>query len=149
MIFWIISGRISSLGNLTAMLEAIQALGYRGFMVRKKNLELWQIWHVDFKRRGSHRADGDHRCYQIISRLVRGEKNYWVAVDTTANPPRWASFVVFDDYGREVEPGKAVSRSLSKRCLHKCLFKLRNLRETAKEKVKSGKPGFRFPLSRE
>jgi hypothetical protein len=95
-------------------------------MARKKSLKAWQIWHVEFKRRASRRSDGDHRCYQIIARLVRGEKNYWVAVDTTTDPPMWASFAVFDDYGREVEPDKAVSRALSKRCLHKCFFKTRN-----------------------
>jgi len=38
----------------------------------------------------------------------------------------WASFAVFDDYGREVEPDKRVSRLLSKRCLHKCFFKTHN-----------------------
>jgi len=95
-------------------------------MARKKSLKLWQIWHVEFKRRASRRSDGDHRCYQIIARLVRGEKNYWVAVDTTADPPMWASFAVFDDYGREVAPEKTVSRALSRRCLHKCFFKTRN-----------------------
>jgi hypothetical protein len=98
-------------------------------MVRKKSLKLWQIWHVEFKRRKSRRAGGDRRCYQIIARLDRGEKQYWVAVDTTANPPMWASFAVFDDYGREVEPDKAVSRLLSKRCLHKCFFKEHSLKE--------------------
>jgi len=92
-------------------------------------LEIWQIWHVEFQRPRSRRTQDDHRCYQIISRLVRGEKNYWVGVDTTANPPRWASFAVFDDYGREVEPDRAVSRMLSKRCLHKCFFKMRNVQE--------------------
>jgi hypothetical protein len=98
-------------------------------MARKKRLEISQIWHVEFARPGSRRTDGDRRCYQIISRLVRGEKNYWVAVDTTADPPTWACFAVFDDYGREVEPKKAASRLLSKRCLHKCFFKTRSLKE--------------------
>lgn len=98
-------------------------------MAQKKVLKLWQIWHVQFKRRRSRRTDGDRRCYQIIARLVRGEKNYWVAVDTTVDPPMWASFAVFDDYGREVEPDKSVSRVLSKRCLHKCFFKTRSLQE--------------------
>jgi hypothetical protein len=98
-------------------------------MVRKKRLEISQIWHVDFKRRPSRRSDGDRRCYQIIARLDRRGKNYWVAVDTTANPPMWASFAVFDDYGREVAPDKTVSRLLSKRCLHKCFFKQHSLRE--------------------
>ncbi|MGE5306703.1 MAG: hypothetical protein ACM3TN_25645 [Alphaproteobacteria bacterium] len=136
-------------------------------MLRKKSLKLWQIWHVDFKRRSSRLSDGDRRCYQIIARLVRRENNYWVAVDTTVNPPMWASFAVFDDYGREVEPKKAVSRLLSKRCLHKCFFKTRSLqenmtqggdtngkaqrakrqRQNKKVRVKSQKPG--FPLSRE
>jgi hypothetical protein len=96
-------------------------------MPRRKSLKLWQIWHVDLKRPRSRRGDGDRRCYQIIARLDRGAKNYWVAVDTTADPPMWASFAVFDDYGREVAPGKAMSRTLSKRCLHKCFFKTRNL----------------------
>ncbi|MBI4529065.1 MAG: hypothetical protein HY695_35150 [Deltaproteobacteria bacterium] len=95
-------------------------------MERKKALKVSQIWHVDFKRPRSRRADDDRRCYQIIARLDRGGKNYWVAVDTTADPPMWASFAVFDDYGCEVEPDKAVSRVLSKRCLHKCFFKTRN-----------------------
>jgi hypothetical protein len=95
-------------------------------MARKKSLEISQIWHVEFARRGSRHNNGDHRCYQIISRLVRAGKNYWVGVDTTADPPMWASFAVFDDYGREVEPNKSVSRALSKRCMHKCFFKTRN-----------------------
>ena len=97
-----------------------------GPMARKKRVKIWQIWHVELARAASRRTDGDRRCYQIIARLVRGEKNYWVAVDTTADPPMWASFAVFDDYGREVEPDKTVSRALSKRCLHKCFFKTRN-----------------------
>jgi diadenosine tetraphosphate (Ap4A) HIT family hydrolase len=96
-------------------------------MARKKRLKVWQIWHVEFARPRSRRTDGDHRCYQIIARLVRGEKNYWVGVDTTADPPMWACFAVFDDYGREVEPDKAKSRVLSKRCLHKCFFKTHGL----------------------
>ena len=96
-------------------------------MARKKRVKLWQIWHVVLARSASRRTDGDRRCYQIIARLVRGEKNYWVAVDTTADPPRWASFAVFDDYGREVEPDKRMSRVLSRRCLHKCFFKTHNL----------------------
>lgn len=99
-------------------------------MALKKRLKISQIWHVEFTRPGSRRTDADHRCYQIIARLVRGEKNHWVAVDTTANPPTWASFAVFDDYGREVEPKKARSRALSKRCLHKCFFKTRSLQES-------------------
>jgi hypothetical protein len=98
-------------------------------MERKKRLELWQIWHVEFQRPRSRRTDDDHRCYQLIARLDRRGKNYWVGVDTTANPPMWASFAVFDDFGREVEPDKAVSRSLSKRCMHKCFFKTRSLEE--------------------
>jgi hypothetical protein len=98
-------------------------------MARRKTLKLWQIWHVEFRRRASRRTDDDRHCYQIIARLDRGGKNYWVGVDTTANPPMWASFAVFDDYGREVEPDKAVSRLLSKRCLHKCLFKEHSLKE--------------------
>jgi hypothetical protein len=98
-----------------------------GFMARKKKLKISQIWHVEFTRPGSHRTDdGDRHCYQIIARLVRGGKNHWVAVDTTADPPMWASFAVFDDYGREVEPDKAKSRLLLRRCLHKCFFKTRN-----------------------
>jgi hypothetical protein len=129
-------------------------------MARKKRLEPWQIWHVDFARPGSRRTDDDRRCYQIISKLVRGGKNYWVGLDTTANPPMWASFAVFDDYGREVEPKKTVARALSKRCMHKCFFKKRNPQfnveqgsdvegKSKKLKVKSldQKPG--FPLSRE
>jgi len=99
-------------------------------MARKKTLKIWQIWHVDFKRAATRRTDGDRRCYQIVARLVRGGKNHWVAVDTTTNPPTWASFAVFDDYGREVEPDKARSRVLSKRCLHKCFFKTRSLQES-------------------
>ena len=95
-------------------------------MTRKKRLKIWQIWHVEFARPASRRTDGDRRCYQIIARLVRGEKNYWVGVDTTANPPMRSCFAVFDDYGREVEPNKAKSRVLSKRCLHKCFFKTHN-----------------------
>jgi hypothetical protein len=161
--FWIISSCINSLRKygrlaLRACQGDLREIG--GSMARKKKLEISQIWHVDFERRGSRRSDDDRRCYQIISRLVRGEKNYWVGLDTTANPPMWASFAVFDDYGREVEPDKAISRSLSKRCLHECFFKLRNLRENMAEgrdgkgkskkvKVKSvdQRPG--FPLSRE
>jgi len=96
-------------------------------MARKKRLKIWQIWHVELTRPASRRTDGDRRCYQIIARLIREGKNYWVAVDTTADPPRSASFAVFDDYGREVKPDKAVSRLLSKRCLHKCFFKTNNL----------------------
>jgi hypothetical protein len=98
-------------------------------MARKKRLKIWQIWHVEFARPASRRTNGDRRCYQIIARLVREGKNHWVAVDTTANPPMWASFAVFDDYGREVEPPKARSRVLSKRCMHKCFFKSRSLQE--------------------
>jgi len=93
-------------------------------MARKKNLK---IWHVEFARPASRRTDDDRHCYQIISRLFRQGKNFWVAVDTRADPPMWKSFAVFDDYGREVEPDKAMSRALSKRCLHKCFFKTRNL----------------------
>ena len=100
--------------------------GDRGSMARKKRLKLWQIWHVKLARPASRRSDGDHRCYQIIAPLVRGEKSYWVGLDTTADPPMWASFAVFDDYGREVGPRKRRSRVLSKRCLHKCFFKTRN-----------------------
>ncbi len=96
-------------------------------MPRKKSLNISQIWHVEVARPASRRADGDRHCYQIIARLVRERKNYWVAVDTRADPPMRTSFVVFDDYGREVKPGKAKSRVLSKRCLHKCFFKTRNL----------------------
>ncbi len=98
-------------------------------MPRKKSLNISQIWNVKFARSASRRADGDRHCYQIIARLVRERKNYWVAVDTRADPPMRTSFVVFDDYGREVEPGKAKSRVLSRRCLHKCLFKMHNLQE--------------------
>jgi diadenosine tetraphosphate (Ap4A) HIT family hydrolase len=96
-------------------------------MARKKRLKIWQIWHVECARPASRRTNGDRRCYQIIARLVREGKNYWVAVDTTADPPMWACFAVFDDYGREVEPDKAMSRVLSRRCLHKCFFKTRSL----------------------
>lgn len=96
-------------------------------MPRKKSLNISQIWHVEVARLASRRADGDRHCYQIIARLVRERKNYWVAVDTRADPPMRTSFVVFDDYGREVKPGKAKSRVLSKRCLLKCFFKTRNL----------------------
>ena len=96
-------------------------------MARKKRLKIWQIWHVEFARPASRRTDGDRRCYQIIARLVREGKNYWVAVDTTADPPMWACFAVFDDYGREVEPDKANSRVLSTRCMHKCFFKTHSL----------------------
>ena len=98
-------------------------------MARKKILKISQIWHVEFARTRSRRSDGDRRCYQIIARLVRAGKNHWVAVDTTTNPPTWASFAVFDDYGLEVEPPKARSRVLSKRCMHKCFFKTRSLQE--------------------
>jgi hypothetical protein len=76
-------------------------------MARKKSLKIWQIWHVEFARRASLRSDG---CYQIIARLVREGKNYWVAVNTAADPPMRASFAVFDDYGREVEPERRGSR---------------------------------------
>jgi diadenosine tetraphosphate (Ap4A) HIT family hydrolase len=96
-------------------------------MARKKSLKISQIWHVESARSGSRRTDADRRCYQIIARLVREGKNHWVAVDTTADPPTWASFAVFDDYGREVEPDKAKSRVLWRRCLHKCFFKTHNL----------------------
>lgn len=95
-------------------------------MLRKKRLKLWQIWHVDSIRPNSRRTENGRHCYQIVACLVRDGKNYWVAVDTTAYPPKWASFAVFDDYGREVEPSKRLSRVLSKRCLHKCFFKTRN-----------------------
>lgn len=95
-------------------------------MARKKRLKLWQIWNVEVARRTLRRTDGDLRCYQIIARLVREGKNYWVAIDTTADPPKRTSFAVFDDNGCEVEPDKAVSRVLSRRCLHKCFFKTRN-----------------------
>lgn len=95
-------------------------------MARKKSLKISQIWHIEIARSGSRRADGDRRCYQIIARLARERKNYWVAVDTTANPPKRGSFAVFDDFGREVEPAKAKSRLLSRRCTHKCFFKTRN-----------------------
>jgi hypothetical protein len=100
-------------------------------MARKKKLELWQIWHVEIARPASRREDSDRHCYQIIARLVRERKNFWVAVDTRADPPMRTSFVVFDDYGREVEPGKAKSRLLSKRCSQKCFFKSRNLQGQA------------------
>ena len=95
-------------------------------MPRKKSLNISQIWHVEVARRASRRADGDRRCYQIIARLVRERKNYWVAVDTRADPPMRTSFVGFDDYGREVKASKAKSRVLAHRCLHKCFFKMRN-----------------------
>ena len=96
-------------------------------MARKKSLNISQIWHVEVARPASHRSEGDRHCYQIIARLVRGKENYWVAVDTRADPPMRTSFVVFDDYGREVKPRKAKSRVLAHRCLHKCFFKARNL----------------------
>ena len=96
-------------------------------MARKKKLKLWQIWHVESAQPASRRTDGSHPCYQIIARLVREGKNYWVAVNTTADPPMRASFAVFDDYGREVEPDKAMSRVLSKRCLHRCFYKTHSL----------------------
>ena len=96
-------------------------------MPRKKSLNISQIWHVEVARPASRRADGDRHCYQIIARLVRERKNYWIAVDTRADPPMQTSFVVFDDYGLEVEPGKAKSRALSKQCSQKCFFKSRNL----------------------
>ena len=96
-------------------------------MARKKRLKIWQIWHVERARPASRRTDGDRRCYQIIARRVREGKNYWVAVDTTADPPMWPCFAVFDDYGREVEPDKAMSRVLSRRCLHRCFFKTDSL----------------------
>jgi hypothetical protein len=101
-------------------------------MARKKRLKIWQIWHVEVARRASRRSDGDRRCYQIIARLIRDRKNHWVAVDTTANPPTRASLAVFDDYGREVEPGKGRSRVLSRRCLHKCFFKTLSLQENTR-----------------
>ena len=94
---------------------------------RKKRLKIWQIWHVEVARPASRRTyDDDRRCYQIIACLVREGKNHWVAVDTTADPPMWACFAVFDDYGREVEPKTTRSRVLSKQCLHKCRFKTHN-----------------------
>ena len=107
-------------------------------MARKKRLEISQIWHVEVARRASRRTDGNGHCYQIIARLVREGKNHWVAVDTTANPPMWASFAVFDDYGREVEPDKDASGLLSRRCLEKCFYKEQILREP-----KSAKPAGR------
>ena len=100
-------------------------------MPRKKSLNISQIWHVEVARPASRRADGDRHCYQIIARLVRERKNFWVAVDTRVDPPMRTSFVVFDDYGREVEPMKARSRVLSKRCSQKCFFKSRNLQGQA------------------
>jgi hypothetical protein len=75
-------------------------------------LNISQIWHVEVARSASGRADGDRHCYQIIARLVRERKNYWVAVDTRAVPPMRTSFVVFDDYGLEVEPGKSGELSI-------------------------------------
>ncbi len=98
-------------------------------MTRKKTLKISQIWHVDVTRPASRRTDNDRRCYQIVARLIRAGKNHWVAVDTTADPPTWASFAVFDDYGREVDPAKRKSRVLSQRCMHKCFFKTRSLEE--------------------
>jgi diadenosine tetraphosphate (Ap4A) HIT family hydrolase len=96
-------------------------------MARKKRLEIWQIWHAEFARPGSRGTDGNRRCYQIIARLVREGKNYWVAVDTTADPPMRGRFAVFDDYGREVKPGKARSRVLSTQCLQSCFYKTHRL----------------------
>ena len=98
-------------------------------MPRKKSLNISQIWHVEVAQPASRRADGDRHCYQIIARLVRERKNYWVAVDTRADPPMRTSFVVFDDYGSEVGPAKTVSKVLSKRCMHRCFFKSRNLQK--------------------
>jgi hypothetical protein len=98
-------------------------------MARKKSLDISQIWHVEVARPASRRSDGDRHCFQIIARLVRERKNYWVAVDTRAEPPMRTSFVVFDDFGCEVKPTKAKLRVLSKRCMHKCFFKARNLQE--------------------
>ena len=100
-----------------------------GAMARKKRLKIWQIWHVEFARPASRRTEGVHGCYQIVARLVREEKNYWVAVNTAADPPTWACFAVFDDYGREIEPDKAMSRVLSRRCLHRCFYKSHSLQE--------------------
>ena len=96
-------------------------------MAGKKRLKIWQIWHVEFAQPASLITDGVHRCYQIIARLVREGKNYWVAVNTAADPPMWACFAVFDDYGREVEPDKAMSRVLSRRCMHACFYKSHSL----------------------
>ncbi len=96
-------------------------------MARKKSLKISQVWHVERERSGSRRTDGDRRCYEIIARLVREGKNYWVGLDTTADPPMWASFAVFDDQGREVKPGKTVSRVLSRRCLQRCFYKTHRL----------------------
>ena len=100
-----------------------------GSMARKKRLKIWQIWHVESARPASLRTEGVRGCYQIIARLVREGKNYWVAVNTAADPPMWACFAVFDDYGREVEPDKAMSRVLSQRCLHRCFYKTHSLQE--------------------
>jgi hypothetical protein len=96
-------------------------------MPRTKSFNISQIWHVEVARPTSRRADGDRHCYQLIAHLVRERKNFWVAVDTRADPPRRTSFVVFDDYGLEVEPGKTKSRVLSRRCLHQCFFKTQSL----------------------
>ncbi len=96
-------------------------------MARKKRLKIWQVWHVESAQSASPRTDGVHRCYQIIARLVREGKNYWVAVNTAADPPMWACFAVFDDYGCEVEPDKAMSRVLSRRCMHTCFYKTHSL----------------------
>lgn len=98
-------------------------------MARKKRLKIGQIWNVEYAQPAALRTDGDSRCYQLIARLVREGKNCWVAVTTAPDSPTAASFAVFDDYGREVEPDKDASGLLSRRCLEKCFYKEQILRE--------------------
>jgi diadenosine tetraphosphate (Ap4A) HIT family hydrolase len=98
-------------------------------MASKKTVKLWQIWNVEFARPTVGREEGENGCYQIIAKLVREKKNYWIAVTTMAGPPAPASFAVFDDYGREVEPRNGRPRILSKRCLEKCFYKERIIQE--------------------
>lgn len=98
-------------------------------MARKKGLQISQIWNVERARSQTPHHDGDNACYQIIARLVREKNNYFIAVNTTADPPTAAAFAVFDDYGREVRHGKGPSRVLSRRCLEKCFYKEKILQE--------------------
>jgi hypothetical protein len=107
-------------------------------MARKKRVKLWQVWHVESAQPALLRTDRSHPCYQIIARRVRERKNYWVAVNTRADPPMWGCFAVFDDYGHEVEPDKAMSRVLSRRCLPSYFCKTNSLQGDLSEPFKDG-----------
>jgi diadenosine tetraphosphate (Ap4A) HIT family hydrolase len=95
-------------------------------MPRNKSVKIGQIWNVEYARPATLHNNGDRLCYEIIARLVREKKNYWVAVSTAAHPPTAASFALFDDSGREFKPNKGKSRALSEQCLEDCFYKRRS-----------------------